>query len=161
MERFTISLKPDLAEEFDRLILSEGYSNRSEAVRDLIRQRTEERRLETSVEGHCVAVLTYVYGHHELSLSSRLMASQHAHHDLTISTTHVHLDHDNCLETLLLRGPSSVVHAYAQRLMAVRGVRHGNLHMIPVVMDQAHQHSHHGPELEDQLTTHVHSRPTT
>jgi CopG family nickel-responsive transcriptional regulator len=141
MERFTISLKPDLAGAFDEFIQARGYSNRSEAVRDLIRERLEQERLEREEGGQCVATLSYVYNHHELALASRLTSAHHAHHDLSLSTMHVHLDHDTCLETVMLRGSTQAVRRFAEEVIAERGVRHGRLHMIPVEVEVA-THSH-------------------
>ncbi len=152
MERYTISLEPDLARQFDTYIREKGYTNRSEAVRDLIRDRLERERIERD-EGHCVATLGYVYDHHKSELASRVTAAQHAHHELTLSSMHVHLDHDNCLEVTILRGPVAEVRRFAEEIVAQRGVRHGHLHMIPVVLhsdDHGGGHEHH-----------VHSHPTT
>ena len=82
MERFTISLDEDLARDFDRLIAARGYSNRSEAVRDILRGQLEGHRQETEQAPHCVANLSYVYNHHERELAERLTGLQHDHHDL-------------------------------------------------------------------------------
>ena len=149
MERFTISLDEDLAQQFDRLIQGRGYANRSEAVRDLIRQALESRRVYVEAAPECVANLSYVYNHHERQLAERLTQAQHDAHDLVVSTMHVHLDHDHCLETLILRGPTPAVRQFAERMSAERGVRHGQLNIVPT--DSSHPHSH----------THLHSRPTT
>lgn len=151
-ERFTISLEQRLADQFDRFIKANGYTNRSEAVRDLIRVRLGEQQLGQEESGHCVATLTYVYNHHELDLARRLMQAQHEHHDLTLATQHVHIDHDNCLETVMLSGPVRQVRAFAQAIIAERGVRHGNLHVIAVDRTPAHTHGGH---------THSHTRPLT
>lgn len=151
MERFTISLDERLARQFDELIKRQGYRNRSEAVRDMLRQRLETERIEKSEAPWCIASLSYVYNHHERDLASRLTAIQHDHHDLNLSTMHVHLDHDNCLETAILRGPTGAVRRYADSVIAERGVRHGKLNLVPVDMDIAHHH--HGE--------HVHSHPKT
>ena len=105
MERITISLDADLAAEFDRLIAERGYQNRSEAVRDLLRAHLESSRQLRGEATHCVANLSYVYNHHERDLAERLTALQHGQHDLTVATLHAHLDHENCLESVVLRGP--------------------------------------------------------
>jgi CopG family nickel-responsive transcriptional regulator len=147
MERFTISLDESLASEFDGLIAARGYSNRSEAMRDLIRQALETRRVYTRAAAHCVASLSYVYNHHERQLSERLTEAQHHAHDLVVSTMHVHLDHDNCLETVFLRGPTPAVRRWAEAIIAERGVRHGQLNIVPVDAESVGRH------------THVHSRP--
>lgn len=151
MERFTISLDEQLARQFDALIRRQGYQNRSEAVRDMLRQRLENERLVKEEAPHCIASLSYVYNHHERDLAARLMSIQHEHHDLSLSTMHVHLDHDNCLETVILRGPTTQVRRFAENVIAERGVRHGQLNLVPVDMDM--QHHHHG--------AHIHSHPKT
>lgn len=103
MERFTISLDASLASQFDELIAARGYVNRSEAVRDLIRGAIEHDRRREPPSGHCVANLSYVYNHHERELAERLTGLQHDHHDLTVAAMHSHLDHDNCLESVILQ----------------------------------------------------------
>lgn len=132
MERLTISLNDKLAEQFDLVMHKRGYFNRSEAVRDLIRDLLDTVHSEEPDEGHCIATLSYVYNHHESELASLLTAAQHDHHDLTVSTMHVHMDHDNCLEIVVLNGSTRKVKHFAQRVIATRGVRHGKLHLLPV-----------------------------
>ena len=145
MERFTISLDESLAEAFDSLIRERGYANRSEAVRDMIRRELEQRRLEKAEAPHCVASLSYVYNHHERRLAERLTDLQHHAHDLVVSTMHVHLDHDTCLEALFLRGHTDEVRDFAQKLAAERGVRHGTLNLIPVETEATPPHVHSRP----------------
>ncbi|HEY7759172.1 MAG TPA: nickel-responsive transcriptional regulator NikR [Burkholderiales bacterium] len=149
MERFTISLSESLAKEFDDLIRNKGYKNRSEAVRDMLRDLLKSDRLERQEAPYCVAALSYVYNHHARDLAERLTNLQHQHHDLVLSTMHVHLDHDNCLETLMLRGATGEVTAFANALMAEAQVRHGRLNLVPVEIDNHVAHHHH----------HVHSSP--
>lgn len=150
MQRFTISLEEDLAAAFDAVIAQAGYANRSEAVRDLIRARLEQARTAGRGDGHCVAALTYVYDHAARDLAERIAARQHAHHDLTVASLHVHLDHDNCLETAVLHGRAGAVRAFAGSLLAESGVRHGSLHVIGV--ERADAHAHGGRR-------HLHLRP--
>ena len=145
-ERFTISLDPELALEFDRLIRSRGYANRSEAIRDMLRRELESTRLEREEAPHCVASLSYVYNHHERQLAERLTEHQHHAHDLVVSTMHVHLDHDHCLEAVILRGPTAEVRRFADAMSAERGVRHGLLNMIPVEAEPARRHVHTRPK---------------
>ena len=140
MERLTISLNDRLAEQFDAVMHKRGYFNRSEAMRDLIRDLLDTVRSEEHVEGHCIATLSYIYSHHESELASLLTAVQHDHHDLTLSTMHVHMDHDNCLEVTILSGTIKNVKNFANHIIATRGVRHGNLHLLPVETVQE-QHS--------------------
>jgi len=132
MQRFTISIEDDLAEAFSAWIAEHRYSNRSEAIRDLLRERFSVERQEEQAAAHCAASVSYVYNHHERELSRRLNAQQHAHHELAISTLHVHLDHDQCLEVSVLRGPLAEVRAEALALIAQRGVRHGKVHLVPL-----------------------------
>jgi CopG family nickel-responsive transcriptional regulator len=153
MERFTISLDESLASQFDQLIAERGYSNRSEAVRDLIRGAIEGDRQRAKPSGHCVANLSYVFNHHERELAERLTSLQHDHHYLTVAAMHTHLDHENCLETVILKGATTDVRQFADALIAERGVRHGKLNVIALEAEQHHAHDEHGE-------AHVHYRPT-
>lgn len=144
MDRFTVSLEEELLARFDAHIRRRGYVNRSEAVRDILRRTLEAERLETE-DGDCIASLSYVYDHQARELARRLTETAHAHHDLTLSTLHVHLDHDTCMETSILKGPASAVRRYAEAVMAETGVRHGALNAVPVD-DAAHPHTHHSPK---------------
>jgi CopG family nickel-responsive transcriptional regulator len=146
MERFTISLDEKLASEFDRLIRERGYLNRSEAVRDMLRGKLDSMRLLEKQAPFCVASLSYVYNHHERDLAERLTGLQHEHHDLVMASTHVHLDHDNCLETVMLRGKTEVVRRFADALIAERGVRHGQINLVPVDVETGHGHTHSHPK---------------
>jgi CopG family nickel-responsive transcriptional regulator len=147
MERFTISLDATLASGFDYLIRARGYASRSEAVRDLIRKEIESDRLSQDEAPYCVATLSYVYNHHERRLAERLTTSQHQSHDMVVSSTHVHLDHDQCLETLFLKGATTSVRSLAEQICAERGVRHGVLNLIPVdVRESDHPHVHMSPK---------------
>lgn len=146
--RFTISLDAQLAKQFDRFIRAKGYGNRSEAVRDILRQQLESHRLTAEKAPFCVASLSYIYNHHERDLAERVTAFQHDHHDICVSTMHAHLDHETCIETVILRGPTEDVRQFAERLMAERGVRHGSVNLVPV-------------DVKTGRHTHVHSHPRT
>ena len=150
MRRITISVEDSLADEFDALIERHGYQTRSEAFRDLVRGRLENERKITNETRYCVANVSYIYNYHERELASRLAALQHDHHDICVSTMHVHLDHDNCLETLVLRGTYKQVNAFANSVIALGGVRHGNIHIVPVKLDsptkKQHTHFHYQPK---------------
>lgn len=152
MERFTISLDESLARQFDQLIAERGYSNRSEAVRDLIRGAIEGDRQRDPPSGHCVGNLSYVFNHHQRELAERLTGLQHEHHDLTVAAMHSHLDHENCLESVILKGPTAAVRQFADALMAQSGVRHGQLNVIALEAEHHHAHDAHG-------APHVHYRP--
>ncbi|PWC11826.1 nickel-responsive transcriptional regulator NikR [Brenneria roseae subsp. americana] len=132
MQRLTISMDDQLAQDFDELMARKGYANRSEAFRDMLRRELGEMTRKTDQEGECVAVLSYVYDHHERQLSSRLAEMQHDHHDLTVSTMHTHLSHEECVETVILRGTAALVERFAESVMAQTGVRHGQLNLIPL-----------------------------
>ncbi|GAA4011482.1 nickel-responsive transcriptional regulator NikR [Actimicrobium antarcticum] len=142
MRRITISIEESLADQFDHLIERRGYQNRSEAFRDLLREHIESERKVSYTTLYCVATVTYIYNHHERELASRLASAQHDHHDLCISSTRVHLDHDNCLETLVLRGKFKEVSPFANSLIAQSGVRHGNIHIVPVQVDMPSRTRH-------------------
>jgi CopG family nickel-responsive transcriptional regulator len=157
VERITISLDDELAIQFDRFLNERGYKNRSEAMRDLIREKLESERLERSREGHCVGTLTYVFNHHERELARKLTSAQHHHHNLAISTLHVHLDHDHCMETVVLSGPISEVREFADSVISRPGVRHGQLYQVPV--DIEHSSHDHGSSLIAHH--HTHAKPQT
>jgi len=142
MQRFTISLEDKLADQFTAWIKRHGYGNRSEAIRDLVREQLAEESLEQKQMPHCVASVVYVYDHHERELGRRLTQRQHQHHDMTVSTLHVHLDESQCMEVTVLRGSGNAVAAQAQALIAERGVRNGKIHMVPAPAPHRHPHSH-------------------
>ncbi len=148
MERITMSIDDALAKEFDALIAKRGYGSRSEAMRDLLRREVEANRIKYEARSHCVASLSYVYGHHVRELARRLTGAQHAHHDLVVATMHVHLDHEHCLESAILKGPTAAVRAFADSIRAERGVAHGQLNLITVEASDKHSlpgaHHHHG-----------------
>jgi CopG family transcriptional regulator, nickel-responsive regulator len=149
MRHLTISVDDDLADTFDRLVKEKGYQSRSEAFRDLLRGALGEQQLSAGAAKYCVGALSYVYNHHERQLARRLTSLQHDHHDVTVSTMHAHLDHDNCIETVILRGPTQAVLDFAKTVTAQSGVRYGNFHPIPIEID-SHDVKRH---------THVHARP--
>ncbi len=154
MQRFTISLDDPLAAAFDDWIAARGYATRSEAVRDLLRAELERTRQTAGDAQHAVASLSYVYRHDARELGERLARMQHAHHDLTLATTQVHLDHEHCLESVLLRGPAADVRRFADAVAAERGVHHGQLNLISVEEHLPHRHDAHG-------LPHLHVKPAT
>ncbi|MCW2272939.1 nickel-responsive transcriptional regulator NikR [Rhodoblastus acidophilus] len=140
MQRITVTLDDDLVEELDRFQREKGYQNRSETLRDLARAGLSQWSAEHA-KGACVAALVYVYDHETRALAKRLANAQHDHHDLSVTTLHVHLDHDSCLEVAVLRGGSGEVRHFAEHVIAERGVRHGQLMVIPVdVSNESHPH---------------------
>ena len=125
--RFGVAMDEDLLSRFDDLVARRGSSaNRSEAVRDLVRDALVDAEWEQS-PGECVGTITMVFEHGHSDLSDRLDALQHAHHDKIVSAMHVHLDAHACLEVLVLRGSSADVRAIADMLLGTKGVKHGKL----------------------------------
>ncbi len=124
--RFTVSVPADLAKQLDRMTREKGYANRSLAVADLIRAGLVEHRQNC---GDCeiAGTITLVYDHHKQHVQTTLTDIQHDHHDVILSTLHVHLDHHNCLEVLAVRGKARTVKTIADELIAARGVKHGKL----------------------------------
>ena len=140
MDRITISLDEELAEAFDAHLKQRGYASRSEAVRDILRERLQRQEQARDTNGFCVASLSYVYNHHERQLAERLATLHHAHHELTAATMHVHLDHDQCLETVSLKGPAKAVRQFAEEVIAEKGVRHGQINLVSVELTKTHKH---------------------
>lgn len=126
MIRFGVSMDEELLARFDAVIERSGQANRSEAVRDLVRARLVEDRV-ADPEASVLGVLTLVFDHHRQDLQDRLVALQHDHLDVTIATTHVHVDHHNCLEVVLLRGCAGPLKELASTLAGLKGVHHSDL----------------------------------
>jgi len=125
--RFGISLEKKLLDEFDALIKRKNYSNRSEAFRDLIRQELVKE--EWTKSGEVVGAITLVYDHHKRELVNKLTDIQHDFQGTIVSTQHIHLDHDNCLELIAVKGPAADITKLADTLKSVKGVKHGTLSM--------------------------------
>jgi CopG family nickel-responsive transcriptional regulator len=124
--RFGVSIDGNLLKQFDDLITHKGYVNRSEAIRDLIRDMLVSQELaDTNTES--IGTLTLVYSHEVRELSEKLNEIQHHNHRIIVSSTHIHLDEHNCLEVLILRGKMRQVQSIADKLLAVKNVRHGKL----------------------------------
>jgi CopG family transcriptional regulator, nickel-responsive regulator len=128
LSRIGVAIDSELLEQFDRFINSQGYENRSEAFRDLIRERLVSAAVE-SPDAPVVGTVTLIYDHHSRLLPDKLMELQHDHHDLIIATTHAHLDHHTCLEVVVVKGQSNRVRALADLMISTKGVQHGRLVM--------------------------------
>jgi len=126
LTRVSISLESALLEAFDQYITDKGYTTRSEAIRDLIRDRLVRAEAKQP-DGEQVAVVTLVYDHHARELASRLIDKQHHHHNLVVSSLHVHLGKRHCLEVSILRGPGDQVAHLGDELLATKGVLHGEV----------------------------------
>jgi CopG family nickel-responsive transcriptional regulator len=135
LERIGISLEQDLLAQFDRLISEKGYVNRSEAVRDLIRDSLVQREWASRGREEKVAVVTLVYDHDSSSLAQKLAHIQHENHRAVVSALHVHLDPHNCLEVLVLRGRGSEISAMGEGLVSTKGVRYGKV--VPATTGEA------------------------
>jgi len=147
LSRIGVALDSDLLKQFDRWMKKNGYTNRSEAFRDLIRERLVGEQT-SSPNAVVVGSVTLIYDHHAHGVGEKLTELQHEHHDLVVSTSHAHLDHDSCLEVLIVHGKSAAVEGFASNLIALKGVQHGRL--VKTVPAQAlaspsghkHKHSH-------------------
>src|SRR5579862_1662313 len=126
LSRIGVAIDTDLLNKFDRLLEKRGYTNRSEAFRDLIREELVEQTWEAP-ESHVVGTVTLVYDHHVRQLNEKLTSIQHDFHHSILSTLHVHLDHDHCLEVIVVRGKSGEVRKVADALISAKGVKHGRL----------------------------------
>jgi CopG family nickel-responsive transcriptional regulator len=127
LTRISISLEDALLQAFDRRNAAKGYETRSEAIRDLIRDRLIAEEAVENAEGEQVAVVTVVYDHHARELSAKLIDKQHHHHDVVVSTLHVHLGERHCLEVSILRGPIEEIRHLGDDLVATKGVLHGEV----------------------------------
>ena len=124
--RFGVSIEPELLKKFDKIIKTEGYINRSEALRDMIRKNIIfEKNKDPNV--NAIGTLTIIYDHHSGNLTNRLLGLQHDHHNEILSTTHIHIDHHNCLEVLVLKGKTVRIQKLADNLKALKGIKHGEL----------------------------------
>ncbi len=126
--RFGVSLEEKLLERFDRLIRKKNYTNRSEALRDLIRQELVKKEWDEG--GEVAGAITFVYNHHKRELLNKITDIQHDYQKVIISTQHIHLDHDNCLEIVAVRGKSKDVQKLTDMIKAVKGVKHCALSII-------------------------------
>lgn len=153
MQRVTITLDDELMAALDKVIDARAYQNRSEAIRDLVRAGLREAAAESAGSRNCVAALVYVYDHTARELSKRLVQTYHDHHDLSVASLHVHLDHDECMEVTVLKGETAKVQHVAGRVIAERGVRYGRLAVMPSRIEE-HSHAHGG----GPARTHTHIR---
>ena len=131
--RFGVSLPEDLNNRFDLLLKRKKYSNRSEAIRDLIRKSLIEEKIEANAL--VIGVLNLLYDHHKRELQDNLTLFQHKYHKKLISTTHVHLDHKNCLEVILLKGRAGEIKTLADQMIAFKGIKHGQIFLTSTGLD--------------------------
>ena len=124
--RFGVSIEPDLLKKFDKMIKKEGYPNRSEAIRDLVRKNLIIEK-NKDPDTKAIGTLTMIYDHHFGNLTNKLLDLQHDHHNEILSTTHIHVDHHNCLEVLVLKGKTGNIQKLADNIKALKGIKHGEL----------------------------------
>jgi CopG family nickel-responsive transcriptional regulator len=143
LSRIGIALDSDLLKRFDHYIGRQGYTNRSEAFRDLIRDRLVSEQT-AAPDATVVGTVTLIYDHHAHGVTEKLTEVQHENHDLVVSTSHAHLDHESCLEVLIVHGKSARIEQFADRLIGLKGVQHGRLVMtVPVhPIEHTHEHGH-------------------
>jgi CopG family nickel-responsive transcriptional regulator len=141
LSRIGVSLDTDLLHRFDSFITDQGYDNRSEAFRDLIRDRLVGSAV-VARSALVVGTVTLIYDHHTRLLPEKLTDLQHANHTIVISTLHAHLDHESCLEVVVLRGKSRDVQKLADQLISTKGVQHGRLVMSSPETLSHHSHRH-------------------
>jgi CopG family nickel-responsive transcriptional regulator len=147
LSRFGVSVEDELLQSFDQLIAGQGYANRSEALRDLMRDALVKSRIEDSAEtGEILGSLTLVYDHHANDLTEKMNNLQHDFHNFIVSVLHVHISHDDCMEVIVLRGQAREVRKLADALLSLKGVKHGRLFVtLPtrkIVEHKASLHSH-------------------
>ena len=124
--RFGVSIEPDLLKKFDKVIRKKGYTNRSEAIRDVIRKNLIiEKNKDPNLES--IGTLTMIYDHHAGNLTNRLLDMQHDHTNEILSMTHIHIDHHNCLEVLVLKGKTGNIQKLADKIKSLKGIKHGEL----------------------------------
>lgn len=152
MRRITITIDDDLLVAVDALCLRRGYTSRSEAFRDIVRD-TLDRRGTEDPKAPCIATLSYVFEHASRDLAGRLTRAHHEQHDISVASMHVHLDHESCLEVSVLRGPAGALAAFADGVATQRGVRHPRLHLIPTKLSNV-KHRHGG---RSAMHSHVHA----
>lgn len=150
MQRITITIDDELLTSLDELVTERGYTSRSEAFRDLVREHLA-RQPSVQTGSHCVATLTYVYDHATRDLARRITEAHHDRHDLSVASTRVHLDHMSLLESSVLRGRTADVMNFADSITSQRGVRFANLHTIPALVERSRHHHGDAAEHHDHL----------
>src|SRR6516162_3404706 len=157
MQRITITFDDELVTALDDVIASSGYQNRSEAIRDLARAGIAQVQERTNDAQAGVAALVSVYDHRDRELPKRLTRSSHEHHDLSVATMHVHLDHDSCMEVAVLRGAMQDVRHFARHVVSERGVRHGRL--VPCPLHSKPKNMHMEPSVGGAISTSMYGKP--
>ncbi|MDK9699863.1 MAG: nickel-responsive transcriptional regulator NikR [bacterium] len=140
LTRFGVAMEDDLLSRFDELIRKKGYRNRSEAIRDLVREQMIQTELEDGGQS-VFGAFVFTYDHHHRNLEAKLTELQHDHIHEIIATSHVHVDHDHCLEVILMKGSVAEVSNIAEKILSMKGVQHGKL-TLTTSLPTPHHHSH-------------------
>jgi CopG family nickel-responsive transcriptional regulator len=152
MQRITITIDDELAQEIDNLAELRGNTNRSETVRDLVRAGIAQNRAATLPASDCVAGVLYVYDQGTRELPKRLAHAYQDQHDLTVATLRIALDHDSLMEVAVLKGRTAEVERLAESIIAERGVRHGRIIMIPAEIEHTrHAHGERRPHVHQHI----------
>ena len=138
LQRFGVSIDVDLLEKYDRLIASRGYANRSEALRDLIRDALIQQRISADSGTKALGSLTLIYDHHARNLAHEMGNIQHEFHNLILSVMHLHVSHDDCMEVIALSGVVSQIVELANGLLSLKGIKHGKLFLTLPSSNIAH-----------------------
>jgi len=128
--RFGVSMENDLLATFDKMIDKRGYTSRSEAIRDFVREKIVEEGI-NDPDAMAFGVLSFVYDHHVRELESKLTDFQHAHFKSIVSTSHIHIDHDSCLEVIILKEKAGKIGVISDKILSYKGVKHGRLSLTP------------------------------
>lgn len=147
ISRFGVSVEDELLQSFDALIAKRGYGNRSEALRDLMRDALIKNQIEDSPQSsEVLGSLTLVYNHHAADLQEKMTEIQHGHHGFIVSMLHVHINHEDCMEVIVLRGDVKRIRTLANSLLSLKGVKHGDLFVtLPtkkMIENQDHPNGH-------------------
>ncbi len=137
LTRFGVSMDSALLDQFDRFISQKGYTSRSEAFRDIVREKLAADRVD-SPQAFAYGALAFVYDHHKREIESQLTGLQHDAEDRIISTTHVHIDHGHCMEVIMLKGRTAELTSMAERLLSLKGVQLGKLFLTPAPKEHVH-----------------------
>jgi len=139
LQRFGVSMEAALLSSFDHLITQRGYPNRSEAIRDLVREQLIQDDLQ-SFAGDAFGALVFIYDHHRRDLARKLANLQHEQYQIIIAASHVHVSHDQCLEVILMKGDVREVQAMADKILSAKGVQHGKLTLTSSLEKMKHTH---------------------
>lgn len=152
MQRITITIDDQLAQEIDKRAHALGHHNRSETVRDLVRAGIAHTRPDVAAGSECVASVVYVYEQGTRELPKRLANAYQHQHDLSVATMRVALDHDSCMEVAVLKGKTAEVERFAEQIVAERGVRHGRVVLIPAEIEsERHAHGARRPHVHQHI----------